>query len=92
MEPNSNLFRQILRQVKDVLPGAIIQFEDLTCEGFNKSTIVGNVEVMIEMGLLVGEIMPPTFETLEEGSDNFLIRKITWKGREFLRNVQNDTI
>jgi hypothetical protein len=47
---------------------------------------------MIEMGLLVGEIMTPTFDTLEEGSDNFLIRKITWKGREFLRNAQNDTV
>jgi hypothetical protein len=85
MERNFNLVRQILLQVEATPPGTIIQ--ELTCEGFDKPTIIEHVEIMIEANLLDGLVT-----TTLAGSDGFLLRKITWQGHDFLANAKNDTI
>ena len=85
MERNFNLVRQILLQVEATPPGTTIQ--NLTCEGFDEATIIEHVDIMIEAGLIDG-IIPNTLV----GSSGFLVRKITWKGHDFLANAKNDTV
>jgi hypothetical protein len=85
MERNFNLVRQIMLQVEATPPGT--QIQNLTCEGFDEATIIEHVDIMIEAGLLDG-IIPKTMA----GSSGFLVRKITWKGHDFLANAKNDTV
>jgi hypothetical protein len=85
MERNFNLVRQILLQVEATKPGTTIQ--KLTCEGFDKATIIEHVDIMIEADLLDGIIS----KTMA-GSSGFLVRKITWKGHDFIANAKNDTV
>lgn len=89
MEPNSNIVRQILLCVKDVPFRSIIGLGDLDyliSEGFDKRTIIGNVDFMIKNGLVIGEA--PCM--LDEDDDYFLIHEITSKGRKFLKDTYNN--
>lgn len=47
-----------------------------------------NVEIMIEAGLVVGQIS----KTLGRGAKEFVLFRLTWDGHEFLDTIRSDTV
>lgn len=86
MERDFNLIRRILLSVETAPVGELIQ--DLPYDDTDKYTLSEHVRIMIQEGLVDGEVtdyingMPPSY----------LIRRLTWKGHDFLANAKNDTI
>ncbi len=85
---NLELIRDILIDVEATAPGKVTF-------GFNyperaertDKEILCHVELLIDEGYLDGSVIPG-----DEGPVDCAVRKITWKGHEFLANAKNDTV
>lgn len=86
MERDFNLIRRILLSVETKPVGELLQ--DLLYDDTDQYIVAEHVRIMIEEGLIDGKVtdyingMPP----------GYLIRRLTWKGHDFLANAKNDTI
>lgn len=85
MERDFNCIRRILLDVEASPAGDWLQ--DLPYDDIDQHTVAEHVRIMIQEGLVDGKITD-----LHGGSPSYLIRRLTWKGHDFLANAKNDTI
>lgn len=79
MKRNLDLIRQILFHLEALPAGTTVQA--LVFEGFDKATIIGHIDLMIEAELIDGIILKTP------SPSGFLVHRIKWKGHELLANT-----
>ena len=80
-----NLVRNILLEAEATSAGEAIS--SFNFDGFDEYTIAEHVEIMIDSGLLDGQVSHSFGIPLD-----YVVRKLTWQGHDFLANARNDTI
>jgi hypothetical protein len=85
MKRDMTLVREILSYVEAQPAGKPIRALETSCDDIN--TLAEHVGIMIENGLLDGEV----FGDSEQGW-GFIIHKLTWDGHDFLSTVKNDRV
>jgi hypothetical protein len=85
MKRDFDLIRSILLQVEAAPAGKIIESFSLP-DGTNGSTFIEHIQLLIDEGFVEGELMPA-------GDSNAVIdiRRLTWKGHDFLDAARNDS-
>ena len=88
MKRNMDLVREILLQIEATEPE---KANKLDISSYGKDEIGPHVELMIEHGLIKGNVFPsntgPAHRIL-----GYHIERMTWEGHDFLEAARNDTI
>lgn len=88
MTRDMDLVRAILLKVEATPANQHI--DDVEPEGYDENAIAEHVEMLIDGGLLDGKVLISGM-----GGDriaSYHVKKLTWKGREFLDATRNDTV
>ncbi len=87
MKRNWDTIREILTRLED-LPDtdAILRLSDFSAD--RNFEVSYHMELLIEAGLVEGSMSP----TLGGGATQFMARRLTWLGHEFLDAVRSDTV
>ena len=83
---NFDLIRAILLKIESYPPNTPIQASHLTFEKYPLEVVFFHVEMLKDADFIDAII------TKSHNRCGFVIKKITWKGYEFLDNAKNDTI
>lgn len=85
MKRDMTLVREILSYLETQPAGKPIQQITVSCDDL--ATLAEHVSIMIEAGLLDGEVHGDA----EQGWF-FIINKMTWEGHDFLSTIKNDKV
>lgn len=79
-----NLIRRILLEVEAAPAGKYLNH---VCDDVDQTLIAEYIKIMCAAELLEGEVI-----YCFNGSPRYTIKRLTWKGHDFLANAKNDTI
>ena len=87
MERNWDTIREVLTRLEDLAStDATLSLKDFSEE--KAGEISYHVELLIEAGLVEGQMA----RTLSRGPVEFIARRLTWPGHEFLDSIRSDTV
>lgn len=88
MKRDMDLIRSLLLTI-EALPPREVEAESFRFEGVDRATIREHVRLLIEQGLVEGEVSQQSVSMLPGGTWA-RIRRITWAGHEYLDSVRNE--
>lgn len=88
MQRNMDLIRAILMEAEATPANKHIG--DVHPEGSTSEEIAEHVDMMIDGGLIEGTLLPSGMGGARIAG--FRIKKVTWRGREFLDAIRNDEV
>ncbi|QDP72186.1 DUF2513 domain-containing protein [Legionella israelensis] len=86
MKRNWDLVRKILLKVEETPQSNQLKLEDFPDD--NGYEVTYHVQLLIDAGLIDANI----YGTTSSEPNDFLLRRLTWHGHEFLDSVKNESI
>ena len=85
MKRDMSLIRELLMYVEQQPADGVIQ-QVLVPDGIDPGTVGEHIELLIERGLVEGEVIDPRSPSFASK------RRLTWEGHDFLAAIRNDTV
>ena len=87
MQRKLDLLKKLLEEIEIVSgPSTSISSSKFEIEGYSYEQIDYHIELCLDAGLIEAE------KLATKGGVTYYVKRLTWRGHEFLDNIRNDTV
>jgi hypothetical protein len=88
MKRDMDLIRQLLKIVEERTVPNTLEGSSLSLDGYTLNQIFAHLAMLEDAGFIEGQ----SVDALSEGTIEYYVHRLTWRGHEFLEAARSDTI